>query len=205
VAVAGVPILTSRSTGRRPSIATITLLVGIVSYVAVILLAGCAPDRLQLPGQPEPSAEFTVVNPPTPTSHPVVCNGAAGEALLRGLFADVSEGREPSVAKYFTESGDFGGWRDPSVSYAIGLDVQLGNHVTLQAHLDDLVAQHAELVLTRFSVQAYSRPGTAAAGGSFTFGLQARPDAATALAVGDGEGTVDCYTGKIKSLVIGRW
>jgi len=179
--------------------------------VTTVAPAGCAADRIPLRAIATPTAPFTIVHPPVPTEHPVICDGAGAAIPLRALFADITAGRAPSLDTYFTAPSDFVSWWDPTLrpGGAITLQMAPGQAQAsldgLRAHLVALEAQHATLSLVDFAARDYEAGNTTSAGGRFTFKIHARPNASTSAADGGGEGTVDCYTGKIKILVVDEW
>jgi hypothetical protein len=179
--------------------------------VATFGPAGCAADHIALRATATPTAPFTIVHPPVPTAHPVICDGAAALDPLRALFADVTAGRSPALGTYFTVPDDFVSWWDPTLGLGDGITVQAAPGQTratldgLRDHLVTLESRHAQVALVDFAPGDYEAGNTPNAGGGFTFTIHARPDASTPAADGSGQGTVDCYTGRIKTLAIDDW
>ncbi len=178
----------------------------VVVLVAAISTAGCTADRIPLAGSATPTVRAL-----PPVAVPVRCSGSGGDTPLRGLFADFSAGRTPAVASYFVDPRDFVRWWDPTLpsGQVITFEAGAGSGTvtldTLQSHLDALHHRGLTGTVSGFAANGYEAPSSKEAGGGFTFTLRARATGKGALRDGGGEGTIDCVTGRLKTVVIDAW
>jgi len=178
----------------------------VVALVVAVNVAGCTADRITLTGSPTPTVRAL-----PPVAVPVRCSGSGGEAMLRGLFADLSAGRTPDIGTYFVDPLDFVRWWDPSLpsGQVITFEAGAGSGTvtldTLQSHLDALHHRGVSGAVTTFAPTGYEAVSSKEAGGGFTFSLRARATARGALRDGGGEGMIDCVTKQLKSVVIDEW
>jgi len=178
----------------------------VVAFVVAVTAAGCTADRISLAGSPTPTAR---VLPPVAVS--VRCSGSAGESLLRGLFADFNAGRTPAIGTYFVEPLNFVRWWDPTLpsGQVITFEAGAGSGTvtldTLQSHLDALHHRGVTGTVTGFTATGYQASSSKEAGGGFTFNLRARATSKGALRDGGGAGTIDCVTGRLKTVEIDAW
>ncbi len=178
----------------------------IVALVAAMSTAGCAADRVPLAG----SATPTVRGLP-PVAAPVRCSGSGGDTPLRGLFADFSAGLTPAVTSYFVDPRDFVRWWDPTLpsGQVITFEAGAGSGTvtldTLQSHLDALRRRGVAGTVSVFTATGYEADSPSETGGSFTFRLRARATGKGALRDGGGAGTIDCTSGRLKTIVIDAW
>jgi hypothetical protein len=179
----------------------------VATTLVALIVAGCTVDRPSAPVRPTP----TVTAAPPPTILPVGCSGAGAEAVLRALFSDLTAGRSTPVANYFVAPIDFVRWWDPTVrsgqiiTFEPGPGSSTETLDALQAHLDALRQHGARGTITGFAAHGYDSSSPREVGGGFTFELHARGNGQTAMADGGGKGTIDCTTGKLKTVVIDTW
>jgi hypothetical protein len=175
------------------------------ALVVAMTAAGCTADRVRIAGSPTPTARVL-----PPVAAPVRCSGSAGEPVLRGLFADFDAGRTPAIETYFVDPPNFVRWWDPTLpsGQVITFEAGAGSGTitldTLQSHLDALHHRGLTGTVSAFTANGYQAASSTEAGGSFTFTLRARATKG-ALRAGGGAGTVDCVTGRLKSVVIDAW
>jgi hypothetical protein len=178
----------------------------LMAFVVLIASAGCTADRIPLNGSSTPTARAL-----PPVVVPVRCSGSGGEAMLRGLFADLDAGRTPDVGTYFVDPLDFVRWWDPTlpsgqvISFEAGDGSETATLDTLQSHLDALHHRGVTGTASTFTPTGYSAVSSTEAGGGFTFDLRARATGRGALRDGGGEGMIDCVSGRLKSVVIDEW
>jgi hypothetical protein len=178
----------------------------LVAFVVLITAAGCTADRIPLTGSSTPTLRAL-----PPVVVPVRCSGSGGDAMLRGLFADLSAGRTPDIGTYFVDPLDFVRWWDPTlpsgqvISFEAGDGSGTATLDTLQSHLDALHHRGVTGTVSTFTPTGYGAVSSTEAGGEFTFGLRARAASRGALRDGGGEGMIDCVTGRLKSVVIDEW
>jgi hypothetical protein len=178
----------------------------VVALVAAIGTGGCTADRISLAGSATPTVRRL---PPIPA--PVRCSGSGGDTPLRGLFADLSAGRTPVVATYFVDPRDFVRWWDPTLpsGQVITFEAGAGSGTvtldTLQSHLDALRRRGVAGTVSAFTATGYEAVSLSETGGSFTFRLRARATGKGALRDGGGAGTIDCASGRLKTVVIDQW
>ncbi len=178
----------------------------LIAFVALIAAAGCTADRVTLTGSSTPTVRAL-----PPVAVPVRCSGSGGEAMLRGLFADLSAGRTPDIAAYFVDPLDFVRWWDPTLPSGAVISFEAGDGSgtatldTLQSHLDALQHRGVTGTVSAFTPTGYDAVSSTETGGGFTFHLRARATGRGALRDGGGEGMIDCVTGRLKSVVIDEW
>lgn len=131
--------------------------------------------------------------------------------MLRGLFADLSAGRTPDIGTYFVDPLDFVRWWDPTlptgavITFEAGAGSGTATLDTLQSHLDALHHRGVTGTVSGFTATGYNAPSSKEAGGGFTFTLRARATGTGAQRDGGGKGTIDCVTGRLKTIVIDAW
>src|SRR5215467_11967070 len=181
---------------------------------SVVMLSSCtsaAPKAAQPPTSTPPGSGQGVAGGPAPgPSRPALCNGTAGQALVRGLFADLSGGREPSMSRYFTTPVNFLRWVDPYSVTDITFTPAAANDGSvdldvLEKHLDGLARGGFSVKLVTFTDGGFDGGGTPDAGGWFDFTAFGKGRKSETPTDGGGKGAVDCATGKLKALVLDSW
>jgi hypothetical protein len=184
-----------------------TTIAAAASALVVLAMAGCLSSEHVLVKR---RASISPSRPPgsTTSSRPPVCTGEAGRPLLQAFFDDLGNGRKDLLAKYFVQPRDFIRWFDPKSGYITFLPGPGNDNPTLdalQAALDSLQRHGAAAVLTNFHDSGYEGNNADELGGGFTFQIRGRADRRNPMTQGDGNGLIDCATGKLRVFFLFAW
>jgi hypothetical protein len=188
--------------GHRRCLLTPVILAifGVLAVSGSLALSGCAPDLVRVKPARTADAHPASAPPETP------CSGAVAGQPLAAFFLDLETGKSNLVPRYFAPSGAFVRWSDPKSGPIVG---QPGDGVAaldqLREHLFGLEVDGFAESITSFQDQGYLDAGTANAGGWFRFDLIGTPATGVAVRAGQGEGAIDCASGRIKILTIEEW
>lgn len=181
-----------------------------LAVLAALSLAACTgPAHPAAAPTPPTSATLDLPAPGPTTTARVLCNGSAGETLLRGLLAALGAGRRVDLTAYFSPPESFVRWFDPSdpaiVTFLPGPGSETFTLDALQARLDKLSRAGLSARLTGFTDGGYQAGAVGEEGGWFAFDLRGRGGRSGPDSDGGGKGAVDCASGKLKVLVIDGW
>jgi len=173
---------------------------GVLAVGGALTLSGCAPDLVRVAPAQVADATPAAAPPATP------CSGAAAGPLLAAFFRDLDAGKSNLVPRYFAPAGAFVRWTDPK-SGMIGGRPGDGTAALdqLREHLFGLEVDGLVESITSFHDKGYLDQGTANAGGWFGFELSGSPATGDSVRAGQGDGAIDCASGRIKILTIDQW
>lgn len=176
------------------------LAAAVTAVCSALVLSGCAPDLVQV--APARAADTSPMSVPSGPQ----CSGAAAEQLLVAFFRDLETGQSNLVPRYFAPADAFIRWSDPKSGQIGG---QPGDATAaldqLREHLFGLEVDGLVESLASFTDLGYLDRGTANAGGWFEFALHGSPASGVAPRSGQGDGAIDCVSGRIKILTIDQW
>jgi hypothetical protein len=182
-----------------------SLMAAVVATIcAGFAVSGCAPDLV--PVVPTRAADAAAASVPASISNARPCSGAAAGPLLAAFFRDLDTGKSNLVPRYFAPADAFLRWSDPK-SGPIGGPPGDGAAALdqLREHLFGLEVDGLMESVASFRDRGYLDHGTANEGGWFGFELHGSPATGVAVRSGQGDGAIDCASGRIKILTIDQW
>ena len=188
--------------GHRRSLiaAAIFAMSAALAATATLALSGCAPDLVRVTPAQAADAIPTSVAAETP------CSGTGAAPLLAAFFRDLDTGKSNLVPRYFAPAGAFIRWTDPKSGMIGGRpDDGAAALDQLREHLFGLEVDGFVESVTSFHDKGYLDAGTANAGGWFGFEMSGSPATGIAVRAGQGDGAIDCASGRIKILTIDEW
>ncbi len=186
---------------RRSLMAAVVVAVsGVLAAGGSLALSGCAPDLVRVTSA---RGADTI---PASAAPDIPCSGEGAEQLLAALFRDLETGESNLVPRYFAPAGTFVRWTDPKSGMIGGRPGDGAAALDqLREHLFGLEVDGLTESVTSFVDQGYLDQGTANAGGWFRFELMGSPATGVAVRAGQGDGAIDCASGRIKILTIDDW
>lgn len=176
----------------------------VVTMFGGLAVSGCAPDLV--PVVPTRAADAAPASVPPSISDAPPCSGAAAGPLLAAFFRDLGSGKSNLVPRYFAPADTFVRWSDPKSG---AIDGPPGDGAAaldqLREHLFGLEVDGLTESVASFRDRGYLDQGTPNEGGWFGFELRGSPATGVAVRTGQGDGAIDCASGRIKVLMIDQW